>query len=195
MNVPRGSCRVPDMDASGTRSATCGLTLSAGWDLLVIEDMPLSRKGQRHPAAELAFLQREVEQIFARLTILDRTEPLATGEWSPAVDVFEVKDHLTIVVEVPGFAAESLSVVCRNRQIVVSGERKAGCAAEHVDGFLCMERPHGRFSRSIPLAQAVDVQQAEARLAHGLLTVTIPKLKERRSREVVIPIQREGNHD
>jgi HSP20 family protein len=169
--------------------------MPAPWDLLVLEDMPLSRKGQRHPTAELAFLQREVEQIFARLTALDPSEPVAAGEWSPAVDVFEGKDHLTIVVEVPGLAPDSLSVVCRNRQIVVSGARKAACVAEHVDGFLCMERPHGRFSRSIPLTQAVDVQSAEARLASGLLTVTIPKLKERRSREVVIPIQREGNHD
>jgi len=35
---------------------------------------------------------------------------------------------------------------------------------------------------------AVDVAQAEATLAGGLLTVTLPRLKERRGRETVIPI-------
>jgi HSP20 family protein len=157
--------------------------------------MPLSRKGHRHPGTELAFLQREIEQIFSRLSALDRSEHLAAGEWSPAVDVFESRDQLTIVVEVPGLPLESLSVVCRNRQIVVSGERRPEAQADEVCGFLCMERPHGRFARSIPINQAVDMQQSTARLAKGLLTITIPRLKERRSREIVIPVSREGDND
>jgi len=153
-----------------------------------------SRKGQRH-AVELGFLQKEVEQIFARLGVLNRTDRLGAGEWSPPVDVFESRDHLTIVVEVPGLAPESVSVVCRNRQIVVSGERRHECPADVVAGFLCLERPHGRFNRAIPLTQAVDVQHAQARIAQGLLTISIPRLKERRSREVVIPVRREGEDD
>ena len=172
------------------------MTLPVACDLLELEELPTSRKvAHRHPTAELAFLQREVEQIFARLSSVDQSEHVAAGEWSPAIDVFEVKDHLTVVAEVPGLAPDSLSVVCRNRQLVISGEQRAECVAENVDGFLCMERPHGRFSRSIPLPSAVDVPNAEARLSQGLLTITIPRLKERRSREIVIPIQREGKHD
>jgi HSP20 family protein len=153
-----------------------------------------SRKGQRN-AVELTFLQKEVEQIFARIGVLNRDEHIGTGEWSPPIDVFESKDHLTIVVEVPGLAPDSLSVVCRNRQIVVSGERRHECPADVAAGFLCLERPYGRFARAIPLSQAVDVAHAEAHLGQGLLTISIPRLKERRSREVVIPVRREGEHD
>jgi HSP20 family protein len=153
-----------------------------------------SRKGQRY-AVELTFLQKEVEQIFARFGAFDRDERIGTSEWSPPVDVFESKDNLTIVVEVPGMAPGSLSVVCKNRKIVVTGERRHENPADDVAGFLCLERPHGRFARAIPLTQAVDVAHAEARLGQGLLTISIPRLKERRSREVVIPIRREGEHD
>lgn len=155
----------------------------------------MSRRSQRDPAAELTFLQREIEQIFARLASFDHAEHVAAGEWSPPVDVFESKDHLTIVVEVPGLVPEALSVTCRNRQIVVSGERRHECAAPDVAGFLCMERPHGRFSRSIALTSAVDVHHAAATLSQGVLTIAIPRLKERRSREIVIPVRREGDHD
>jgi HSP20 family protein len=155
----------------------------------------MSRKSNRDPAAELAFLQREIEQIFGRLASLDRAEHVAAGEWSPAIDVFESKDHLTIVAEVPGLTSESLSVTCRNRQLVISGERRPECIEPNVAGFLCMERPHGRFSRSIPVTLAVDVHRAEAHLSQGVLTVLIPRLKERRSREIVIPIQREEDHE
>jgi HSP20 family protein len=155
----------------------------------------MSRRSQRGPATELSFLQREIEQIFTRLASLDHAEHVAAGEWSPAIDVFETKDDLTIVVEVPGLPPESLSVACRNRQIVVSGERRHECAAPDVAGFLCMERPHGRFSRSVGLTSAVDVHHATATLSHGVLTISIPRVKERRSREIVIPVRREGEHD
>jgi HSP20 family molecular chaperone IbpA len=56
---------------------------------------------------------------------------------------------------------------------------------------LCMERPQGRFSRRIPLDLALDVQAAEAILGCGVLTVSIPRLKERRGRETVVTVRRE----
>jgi HSP20 family molecular chaperone IbpA len=41
----------------------------------------------------------------------------------------------------------------------------------------------------------VDVRAAEAHLAGGLLTVTVPRLKDRRGRITVITVQREGAHE
>jgi HSP20 family protein len=156
-----------------------------------------SRKPRHNPVAELALLHREAEQIFARLAAVERCERVAGGEWWPAVDVFESQDQLTIVVEVPGLSAEALGIVCRNRQLVISGHRRPECAGGSGSSFLCMERPHGRFTRILPLQQqAVDMSRARAVLSLGLLTITIPRLKERRSREIVIPIEREeGDHD
>jgi HSP20 family molecular chaperone IbpA len=58
-----------------------------------------------------------------------------------------------------------------------------------------MERPHGRFTRTIAVHVPVDLQRAEARLAAGLLTISVPRLKERRRAEFVIPVRREENHD
>ena len=144
----------------------------------------------RPPVSALALLQREVNQLFERLAILDRADRLPGTEWSPAVDVFESRDRLVVVVEVPGLAPESLRVVFRERELVLTGERRArrtGAGAT----FLCLERPHGRFERAIPLDMPVDVAQRARHPAGGLLTVTLPRLKERRGRETVIPIERE----
>jgi HSP20 family molecular chaperone IbpA len=58
-----------------------------------------------------------------------------------------------------------------------------------------MERPHGRFTRSIPINMAVDVRNAEACLKEGLLTIRLPRLKDRRNREIVIPVRRENEHE
>lgn len=146
----------------------------------------LSRAG--HP--DLALLHQELSQLIGRLVEFDRADRAGLGEWMPSVDVFECRGALTVVVEVPGLAPDSLRVVCRNGQVVVSGERRER-RAHGVPGFLCMERPHGRFTRTILLDSPVDVPQAEARLAGGLLTITLPRLKDRRGRESVIAVTRE----
>ncbi|MCU0242999.1 MAG: Hsp20/alpha crystallin family protein, partial [Vicinamibacteria bacterium] len=56
--------------------------------------------------------------------------------------------------------------------------------------FLCLERPHGRFCRTLPLDIPIDVHNAAAQLKDGLLTITIPRLVERRNCEISIPIRR-----
>jgi HSP20 family protein len=152
--------------------------------------MPPVRRSLRDSLTDLALLQREVNQLFEKLHALDRAERPTAGEWLPSVDVFDCKGQLVVVAEVPGLRPESLRVVCRDGQLILSGERREK-RPEGATGFLCMERPHGRFTRSLPLDRALDVARANAQLKGGLLMVTIPRLKERRGRETVIPVERE----
>jgi len=147
-------------------------------------------RAARPPVSALALLHQEVNELFQRLSILDRADRMPGSEWSPAVDVFEQRDRLVVVVEVPGLAPESLKVAFRDRALVLSGERrtpKVGAGSS----FHCLERPRGRFERKIPLDVPVDVASARAALEGGVLTVTLPRLRERRGRETVIPIERE----
>lgn len=147
----------------------------------------------RTPLSELALLQREVNQLFERLAEAERAErPVGAGGWQPSADVYECAGNLVVVVEAPGLSSESLRIACRDESLVVSGERRerrpnAGAAA-----FLCMERPQGRFKRVIPLDIAVDLREARAVLQDGLLTITLPRVKDRRGREVVIPVERKA---
>ena len=150
----------------------------------------MTRRAPRPPISALALLQQEMGELVHRLSVLDRADRLPGSEWSPAVDVFEARDRLVVVIEVPGLPPESLRVAFRERELVLSGERRArrtgpGCS------FLCLERPHGRFERAIPVEVPVDVARARATLRGGLLTVTLPRLRERRGRETVVPIERE----
>jgi HSP20 family protein len=153
--------------------------------------MSLIRRASRAPLTELAYLQREVEQLFGRFAQIERGEPTVPGKWSPQIDVYECQGSLVAVVEVPGLATESLRVTYRNHSLQISGERKERRPAGGAAAYLCVERPQGRFTRAIPLDVAVDIEKAEARLSGGLLTITVPRLKDRRGRESVIPIRRE----
>jgi len=152
--------------------------------------MSVLRKPARTWLSELSILQREVSQLFERLAELDRADQPAAGEWLPAIDIFECRGALNVVAEVPGLGPESLKVAFRDNCLVIGGERRERREGGSVAAFLCLERPHGRFKRTIPIDIPVDVQRAEAHLAGGLLTIVLPRLKDRRGRETTIRIAR-----
>ncbi len=150
----------------------------------------MSRRSERVTVSAVALLRQEVNELFQRISALDRSELPPTGEWCPPVDVYELHDRLVIVVEVPGLSAESLRVALRGGALVVSGERRGRRTGGEVS-FLCLERPHGRFQRTVPLDVPLDAGHARATLGGGLLTVTVPRLRERRGQENVLRIERE----
>ncbi|MCG6922206.1 MAG: Hsp20/alpha crystallin family protein [Acidobacteria bacterium] len=150
----------------------------------------MTRRSGRPPASALALLQQEVNDLFQRLTLLDRSEHLPGSEWCPPVDVYETRGRLVVVVEVPGLPPESLKVAFRDHSLVLAGTRRTPRPGPGVS-FQCLERPDGRFERVLPLEIPVDVARARARLDGGLLTVTLPRLHERRGRETIIPIEKE----
>ncbi len=151
----------------------------------------MSRRIERTPVSAVALLRQEVNDLFQRMSVLDRSEPLPAGEWCPPVDVLEWRDRLVIMVEVPGLAPEALRVSLRANALVITGERRARRAGGEAS-YLCLERPHGRFERSIPLEPPLDISHARATLGRGLLTVTVPRLRERRGQETVLSIDRES---
>jgi HSP20 family protein len=151
--------------------------------------MALPRRPTPTTIPDLGLLQREIGELIERLSVLERSEPPASGDWCPSTDVYETRGSVFVVVEVPGLAPDALKVVVKDRSLHVSGERRerrpSGPAA-----FLCVERPQGRFTRKIPLDVAVDLAKAEASLAGGLLTISVPRVKDRRGREIPIPVRR-----
>jgi HSP20 family protein len=152
--------------------------------------MPAVKKTPRPASMDLMLLQQEVNRLFERLATLGRPERTAGSEWVPSVDVYECDGRLRVVVEVPGLQPDSLRVTFREGELTISGERRDR-RPQGVTGFLCMERPHGRFTRTLALDVSLDVRQAEARLAGGVLTVVLPRVKDRRGRETVIDVVRE----
>ncbi len=155
--------------------------------------MAVPRRLPRTPLSELALLQREVNQLFERLAEAERAERPATATgWQPSADVYECSGNLVVVIEVPGMPVDQVRVSCQEQSLVVTGERKERKPAAGATAFLCMERPQGRFKRTIPLDIAVDLREARAALEDGLLVITLPRVKDRRGREVVIPVERKA---
>lgn len=100
--------------------------------------------------------------------------------WSPAADVLELRDAIVVQVELPGVEQDRIVVEIIDGDLVVRGERPCPRLDEPEDletdpVYRLVERVYGRFARRFRLPAGVDVARVGARLADGLLSITIPK--------------------
>ncbi len=151
----------------------------------------VQRRGALPEVSSLSGLQREFSKIFDQLTQLDTSDAGAVGlgEWFPRVDVLETAKDVVVKVEAPGLAKNEIEVTFQGPKLILSGEKKQAKVDRSVRGYLCLERSFGKFSRSLYIDRAVDLTKAKAELESGVLTVTIPKLKDRRGSEFRLDVE------
>ncbi|HZS48942.1 MAG TPA: Hsp20/alpha crystallin family protein [Blastocatellia bacterium] len=103
-----------------------------------------------------------------------RHEAIAAGTWSPPIDIYETTDDIVVTAELPGIKREDIEVTVVGDKLLLRGSR---VRERDSDGeqFHRMERQYGSFYRSFNLPQAVDSDAINARLAQGVLYVTLPK--------------------
>jgi HSP20 family protein len=125
------------------------------------------------PRRDVDKLQEEIEELFADLWQVPRFSGIRHG-FRPNVDCFHTDDPhvLTVVVELPGVAPESIRVVAGERLLFVAGERKRPKVPGRV--YQQMEIEVGPFQRQIRLAEDIDPAGASASLENGVLTVELP---------------------
>jgi HSP20 family protein len=140
---------------------------------------------------EIGELADDVRRLFDEL---ERLHPAGgqrvAGECSPELDVFESDHAFEIVVDLPGVRTSAVRVLIKQGTVVVAGEKAATeSAAQCQATFHRVERTFGRFARAIRLPGAIDAGHARAALLSGELTITVPKIAERRGREIQVKIE------
>jgi HSP20 family protein len=100
--------------------------------------------------------------------------PYWDGTQAMPVDVTENADGYTVKASVPGIKPEELDVTIENNVLTIRAERKA---EENKDEnqVRWQERYSGKIERYFALPAEVDANKAEARLEHGVLTLSLPK--------------------
>ncbi len=127
-------------------------------------------------------LAEDIRELFEDVAAhLDHVARAYSREYHPPLDVRERDDAIEVIVEVCGVPADQLRVLFRNNVLVVVGE-KAPVPASGERIFHLVEREFGRFARCVQLTGAFDVGRAQATVASGELSITLPKLIERRGR-------------
>jgi HSP20 family protein len=102
----------------------------------------------------------------------------------PALNVWEDADHVYAEAELPGLKLEDLEIyVTGGNTLSVKGERKQPATE---GAWHRQERGFGSFARVITLPVNVDADKVEAKLSHGLLTITLPKAAVAKARKITV---------
>ena len=144
------------------------------------------------PSSESAELADDIRELFQDLASTLRHDLRAySGECHPSLDVVETDTAMEVVIDVSGVPKEALRVLIREGVLIIAGE-KAPPLSKGEQTFHLVEREFGRFARAVRLTGAFDLANSRARLAHGELTVVLPKMTDRRGRAHRIPISTES---
>ena len=110
----------------------------------------------------------------------------------PRLDVSETDAEVEVQTDVPGFKPDDIDIEVRDDMLTIRGEhsdeKKTKEKAKKSNGrtYHRIERSSGSFSRSVWLPCAVNADDVEAVLTDGVLTVTLPKASEAKTRRVKI---------
>ncbi len=140
------------------------------------------------PSGETNELAEDIRELFEDLAAHLKQEQRAySGEYHPSLDVIETDHSVEIIVDVSGVPSDALRVLFRASIVIIAGE-KAPTRASAQQTFHLVEREFGRFARAVRLNGAFDVQNAQATLRDGELTIVLTKLDDRRNRPHRIPV-------
>ena len=115
-----------------------------------------------------------------------RSLPSAETErvYIPRVDICETADHFTVKADMPGVDGKSVEATVHNRVLTIEGWSRPEKPEEHET--LGQEFGCGRYRRDFTLPDTVDSERIQARVKHGVLSVTLPKREEVKARKIQV---------
>ncbi len=106
-----------------------------------------------------------------------RERPVGNGSFSPRIAVSETEKEVTVSAELPGLDEKNVTVDLDEDTLTIRGEKKEE-SEEKGRQWHRSEVTYGAFERVIALPAHVQGDKAKARFKKGVLTVSLPKLKE-----------------
>jgi len=137
---------------------------------------------------KLLYFRQEIDKIFQEF--FDQKtgrEGKEGGAFEIPVDIFERDDEFVIVAELPGIRREDFTLSALRDVLILEGT-KAKDGTEGRASFLCAEREFGAFRRIVEVPAAGDMSRVEATFSEGVLTIRLPKIRERRGRKIQITV-------
>lgn len=117
-------------------------------------------------------LQEVVDRAFRQAMFCDPSGGKPT--WVPLMDIAETPEKVLVILEVPGVRRADIDVGVEEGLLIIKGCRreflpKATVCHHHV------EIDRGEFHRVIKIPAGFRLEEAEAKLEDGLLTIHLPK--------------------
>jgi len=99
----------------------------------------------------------------------------------PNIDIVDTPDEIVLLVDLPGYEEEDITIQGDGQSLSVSAERRE---EEREDGQqFAHERPR-KLQRTIRLPARANVNEADATHENGVCRITLPKMEEEKQHEI-----------
>ena len=112
-------------------------------------------------------------------------EWLTESEGQLTIDVYQTPTEIVIKSTIAGVKPEDIDISMTNDMITIKGNRKKDEEAKEED-YYYQECYWGPFSRSVILPVDVEVDDADAGMKNGILTIRLPKTEKIRTKKIMI---------
>lgn len=92
----------------------------------------------------------------------------------PRMDWDESKEKIVLSIEMTGMTEKDVQIELIENRLTLKGEKKRE-KKEGRDGHYFTERTFGSFERTLEIPRSVQTDRIDAKVANGILTVTLPK--------------------
>ena len=100
----------------------------------------------------------------------------------PPSDIYETKDSIVVLAEMPGVAPDGVDITLERRVLTIRGR---SAASEHT-GYqrVYNEFAGGDYERGFTLSENIDRDRIEATLQDGVLRLVLPKAETAKARKI-----------
>jgi HSP20 family protein len=157
----------------------------AGFPIGTLPMAKQSKRNSKHTARDKASIHSGDLLLHGH----DFLDPYKIGSWTPHVDICQAEDQILVRVELPGVDSSDISLSFQGDTLRLQGLKREPHDGHKLFCYYCLERRFGRFERHVDIGWLVNPRKARAYLDKGILTVELPKLKERRGEIASIQVK------
>lgn len=126
-------------------------------------------------------MSKRKEMIKVENTGIEKTQERPTIPFP--VDIYESKNEVLVIADIPGVSSENMSLNFENNQLVI----RASVNISNIEGTaLFQEFSEVDYRRAFQLASGIDSQKISANLAGGTLKIHLPKSEALKPQQIPI---------
>jgi len=104
--------------------------------------------------------------------------------FTPAVDIFETENEITMLADMPGVKADDLTIDLRDNTLTLSADIAPVDDTNEED--LLKEYETGRYYRQFTLGELINQENIDAKLNDGVLRLSLPKVERATPKKISV---------
>ena len=137
-----------------------------------------------HAPARAGSSNQSFDDLFQSFVGRNYFEPSRQQRHHSPMNSWQDESFITVKVDLAGVKIDDVSIEVHNKVLTISAKRTG---VSHEGGW--DNRHYGEFVEKLQLPDTVNESAVEAKLAHGVLNVKLPKVEQPKPRKVSIQVE------